>query len=81
MIRLTAREPQQLRDVEFEQTKTSLHEEMVESLDLAAVGLADTEDLRREVRELAQVVLKQRRLKLTSDDETRMLDGLVDEVF
>jgi len=81
MIRLTAREPQQLRDVEFEQTKTSLHEEMVESLDLAAVGLADTEDLRREVRDLAQVVLKQRRLKLTSDDETRMLDGLVDEVF
>ncbi len=81
MIRVNELKTEQLPPVDFELTKTRLHEEMIESLDLSAIGLADSEDLRLEVKDLAREVLRRQRLKLTSEDEARMLDGLVHEVF
>lgn len=81
MIRIINRDAQPLTAVEFERTKTSLHEQMIESLDLSAAQLSDTEQLRQEVRELADEVYRERRCRLTDDDRIRMMDGLIDEVF
>lgn len=66
---------------EFQRIKTSIHEELVESLDLAAVGLIDDQQMRDEVKELGNAIYKQRRLKLNQDDKGKLIDELADEVF
>jgi pilus assembly protein CpaF len=66
---------------EFQRIKTSIHEELVESLDLASVGLIDDQQMRNEVKELGDTIYKQRRLKLNQDDKGRLIDELADEVF
>jgi pilus assembly protein CpaF len=66
---------------EFQRIKTSIHEELVESLDLASVGMIDDHQMRNEVKELGNAIYKQRRLKLNQDDKGRLIDELADEVF
>ncbi len=66
---------------EFQRIKTSIHEELVESLDLASVGLIDDQQMRYVVKELGDTIYKQRRLKLNQDDKGRLIDELADEVF
>ena len=73
--------PSDTSEVEFQQLKTSIHEELVESLDLAAVGQIDSDQMRSEVRQLSEEILKRRKLSLEGDRRQRLLDELLDEVF
>ncbi len=68
-------------EVEFQRLKASIHQELVESLDLASVETTDTPALRREVQDLSQQILKQRRLALEAEPRERMLVEIGDEVF
>ena len=77
----TTRQNDPLSPREFQRIKTSIHEELVESLDLAAVGLIDDQQMRSEVKDLGHAIYKQRRLKLSQDDKGKLIDELADEVF
>ena len=77
----TTRQSDPLSPREFQRIKTSIHEELVESLDLAAVGLIDDQQMRSEVKDLGHAIYKQRRLKLSQDDKGKLIDELADEVF
>ena len=68
-------------EVEFQSLKTSLHSELVESLDLAAVGKVDNAWMRREIPELADELLRRRKTKLAPEIHSRMLAELEAEVF
>ena len=61
----TTRQNDPLSPREFQRIKTSIHEELVESLDLAAVGLIDDQQKRSEVKDLGHAIYQQRRLKLS----------------
>ncbi len=73
--------PPDTGEVEFQTLKTSIHSELVESLDLAAVGKVDDAWMRREVQELSDQILKLRKLKLAPEVRSRMLADLDSEVF
>ena len=79
-LNLLQRSPQ-ADEVEFQSLKTSLHSELVESLDLAAVGKVDNAWMRREIPELAGELLRRRKTKLAPDVHVRMLAELEAEVF
>ncbi|HND53353.1 MAG TPA: CpaF family protein, partial [Pirellulaceae bacterium] len=68
------------REVEFQSLKTDIHRELIESLDLAAVGVADSDWVRREVRELSEQSLTRRKIK-DVELRRRLLDELQCEVF
>ena len=68
-------------EVDFQVLKTSIHNELVASLDLAAVGKVDDAWMRREVQELSSDIIKRRKLKLSAEVRTRMLAELDSEVF
>ena len=76
----TARQPDPA-EIEFQELKTSIHEQLVESLDLAAIQRVDNPQIREEIRDLSKQIYKQRRLKLDDDSRTRILKELEDEVF
>ncbi len=73
--------PPNTDEVEFQTLKTSLHNELVESLDLAAVGKVDNDWMRREIPELADQILRRRKTKLSPEVRSRMLAELGAEVF
>ena len=73
--------PPNTAEVEFQTLKTSLHNELVESLDLAAVGKVDNDWMRREIPELADQILRRRKTKLSPEVRSRMLAELGAEVF
>lgn len=77
---LTPRPPD-TGEVEFQVLKTSIHSELVESLDLAAVGKVDEAWMRREVQEISDQIIKRRKLKLAPDVRSRLLFELDSEVF
>ncbi|UUO07974.1 CpaF family protein [Blastopirellula sp. J2-11] len=56
-------------EIDFQRLKTSLHEEMVDSLDLGAVTNRNEEAIRGDIRNLSSKYCKRKNLKL--DDETR----------
>ena len=68
-------------EIEFQSLKTSIHSELVSMLDLAAVGKIDEAWMRREVQELADEILKRRKIRLAPEAHTRMLTELASEVF
>src|SRR5262245_13984534 len=68
-------------ELEYQKLKTGIHNELVESLDLAAVGQVDDEWMRNEVKQLTQQIIKQRRLKLDDAVKTRLIADLESEVF
>jgi pilus assembly protein CpaF len=70
-----------LGEVEFQTLKTSIHSELVESLDLAAIGKVDDEWMRRDVQQLADQIVRRRKLNLSPEARTRMLAELDAEVF
>lgn len=65
----------------FQRLKTSIHEELVESLDLSLIGVVDRQRLGLEVRNVADSLCRQRASALDSSDRQRLLDELLDEVF
>lgn len=82
MISLLRRNSPEARlpEVEFQVLKTDIHRELVESLDLAAVGVSESEWLKREVRELSEEGIARRKI---SDPQLRqrLLLELESEVF
>ncbi|QDU99206.1 CpaF family protein [Lignipirellula cremea] len=73
--------PAQVAETEYQALKTAIHTELVESLDLAAVGQIHGDQMRAEVRELTGDVIKARRLKLTPDQLERLYTDIDNEVF
>ena len=67
--------------VEFQRLKTSIHEEIVESLDLSMAGLIPQEDLQAEVIELAGEIIARRQITLGEQQRARLFEELHDEVF
>jgi pilus assembly protein CpaF len=65
----------------FQRLKTSIHEELVESLDLSLIGTLDRQRLGLEVRNVADSLCRERAGALDSHDRQRLLDELLDEVF
>ncbi|MCU0872379.1 MAG: CpaF family protein [Pirellulaceae bacterium] len=65
----------------FQRLKTSIHEELVESLDLSLVGVVDRQRLDAEVRSVADALCRRRAAALDDSGRRRMLNELLDEVF
>jgi len=68
-------------EVEFQRLKTAIHEELIESLDLSMVSEIDEDQLREEIRCLAEEICRGLGKSLSEADHLRMLDELLDEVF
>lgn len=68
-------------ELEFQRLKTAIHEELVESLDLSTIGQISEQELLAEIRRLAQDICRERRKSISQQDQQRMLDELVNEVF
>jgi pilus assembly protein CpaF len=65
----------------FQRLKTTIHEELVESLDLSLVGVVDRQRLDFEVRSVADDLCRKRAAALDDSGQQRMLNELLDEVF
>ncbi len=65
----------------FQRLKATIHEELVESLDLSLVGVIDRQQLGVEVRTVADDLCRKRAAALDSPAQQRMLNELMDEVF
>ncbi len=65
----------------FQRLKTSIHEELVESLDLSLVGVVDRQRLGVEVRSVADDLCRKRAAALDNSGQQRMMTELLDEVF
>lgn len=65
----------------FQRLKTSIHEELVESLDLSTVAVIDRQRLGVEVRGVADDLCRRRTETLDTSGQQRMLNELMDEVF
>jgi pilus assembly protein CpaF len=71
----------ELREAEFQRIKTGIHRELLDSLDLSRItGLSDDE-LREDIRRLAEGMLRSRSRKLPAIDEDRLVDELIAESF
>jgi pilus assembly protein CpaF len=69
------------REAEFQRIKTGIHRELLDSLDLSRItGLSD-EELREDIRRLAEAMLRTRSRKLPAIDEDRLVDELIAESF
>jgi pilus assembly protein CpaF len=68
-------------EAEFQRLKTGIHRELLDSLDLSRItGLSDQE-LREDIRRLAEGMLKTRGRKLPAIDEDRLVEELIAESF
>src|SRR5687767_4124895 len=68
-------------EAEFQRIKTGIHRELLDSLDLSLItGLSDDE-LRQDIRELAEGMLRNRSRKLPAIDEERLVEELIAESF
>ncbi|HZL90656.1 MAG TPA: CpaF family protein [Pirellulaceae bacterium] len=75
---LTASE---MREAEFQRIKTGIHRELLDSLDLSRItGLTD-EELRADIRRLAEAMLRTRSRKMPAIDEDRLVEELIAESF
>ncbi|PHS12722.1 MAG: pilus assembly protein CpaF [Blastopirellula sp.] len=68
-------------ELDFQNLKTSIHEELVESLDLSLVGRVDSDRMRNDVRQLSNEVMRDRKLKMQAPQKERLLAELENEVF
>jgi pilus assembly protein CpaF len=75
--------PENVNAVEqqFQQLKASIHQELVEALDLSRVGMSDRERLLPQVRPIAERMCRARGNMLGKLDRERLLDELLSEVF
>lgn len=65
---------------EFQRVKASLHEQLVESFDLAKITRVNRQQLSDEIRSMAQSAVG-RRKDLNGLDQTRLMNELLDEIF
>src|SRR5687768_17283436 len=68
-------------EAEFQRLKTGIHRELLDSLDLSRItGLSD-EELRQDIRQLAEGMLRTRGRKVPAIDEERLVEELIAESF
>ncbi|MCU0877287.1 MAG: CpaF family protein [Pirellulaceae bacterium] len=73
--------PTETVEADFQRLKTGIHRELLDSLDLSRItGLSD-EELREDIRHLAEGMLRSRNRKLPAIDEDRLVDELIAESF
>ncbi|MBN2577859.1 MAG: CpaF family protein [Pirellulales bacterium] len=65
----------------FQKLKTTLHRELIDSLDLSRLGSLDEAHLRNHIWNLAEKLFHSRRHMLSSVDEERLIDELMAESF
>jgi len=75
------RRPVDPSQLAFQRMKTAVHQELVESLDLAQVAPIESEPMRREIRALAATLVAARCGPLDAAARQRMLAELEDEVY
>jgi pilus assembly protein CpaF len=67
--------------LEFQRTKASIHEELVEALDLSQVPHVDPQELRSELTEKAEALCGKRLADLAPGERSRLISELMNEVF
>ncbi len=67
--------------VRFQEIKTRIHQQLVESLDLSAVRPEDQPYLLQQMRQLVQQAVAQGRWELLPEQRNRMAEELMDELF
>ncbi len=67
--------------VQFQKTKTRIHQQLVESLDLSAVRPEDQPYLMQQMQQLVQQAVADPRYELLPEQRNRMADELMDELF
>lgn len=67
--------------IEFQRLKMTVHEELIESLDLAVVGEMDHDVLKSEMRRLAEETCQGLGTQLSEEGHQRMRAELLDEIF
>src|SRR5436853_3175720 len=65
----------------FQELKASIHQELVESLDLSQLAVANQRHLEHHVRRVADHVCRVRGEVLSQVDRERLLEGVIDEMF
>jgi pilus assembly protein CpaF len=65
----------------FQELKASIHQELVESLDLSQLAVANQRHLEHHVRRVADHVCRLRGEVLSQVDRERLLEGVIDEMF
>ncbi|MBD3672506.1 MAG: CpaF family protein [Planctomycetaceae bacterium] len=68
-------------ELQFQKLKVTIHEVLVESLDLSMLATVHDSQLREEVRIVAADVCQEEAPQLKGDERERMLNELFDEVF
>ena len=68
-------------EVEFQMLKSTLHEELVEGMDLSAVATLEKSQLHDQIRVGAAELCRQRTRSWDQNMQDRMLKELLDEVF
>jgi pilus assembly protein CpaF len=66
---------------EFQQLKTRIHRELIDSMDLSRLARWDEAHLREHIRNLAEGMLRSRSELMSSSDEDRLIDELIAESF
>ena len=65
----------------FQELKASIHQELVESLDLSKLAVANQKHLESHVRRVADHVCRMRGEVLSQIDRERLLEGVIHEMF
>jgi len=68
-------------EAEFQRMKTGIHRELLDSLDLSRIAGLTEEELREDIRHLAEGMLRSRSRKGAPIDEERLVDELIAESF
>jgi len=68
-------------ELRFQQLKVSVHEKLVDSLDLSLLAHVAQSELEKEVRAVAEEIVREEVPKLPGDERNRLLDELFHEVF
>jgi pilus assembly protein CpaF len=66
---------------EFQRIKTGIHRELLDSLDLSKITGLTQDELREDIRHLAETMLRNRSRKLPAIDEERLVEELIAESF
>ncbi|QDU31034.1 Putative conjugal transfer protein [Anatilimnocola aggregata] len=68
-------------EADFQRIKTGIHRELLDSLDLSRIAGLTEEELREDIRHLAEGMLRARSRKLPAIDEDRLVEELIAESF
>ncbi|WP_425615377.1 CpaF family protein [Anatilimnocola sp. NA78] len=68
-------------EADFQRIKTGIHRELLDSLDLSRISGLTEDELREDIRHLAEGMLRNRSRKLPPIDEDRLVEELIAESF